>query len=105
MSSASWEEAALEIAAQQAAAAPSGLGPLDTAEEAGAATSIQLIQTHIIEWAHGLATAADTIDKIKVSTDKRTHSHALDSEALSPATTKKPRTLQAAPTDASLPDK
>ena len=40
-----------------------------------------------------------------VSTDKRTHSHALDSEDLSPSKTKKARTLQAAPTDASLPDK
>ena len=39
-----------------------------------------------------------------VSTDKRTHSHALDSEDLSPTKMKKARTLQAAPTDASLPD-
>ena len=39
-----------------------------------------------------------------VSTDKRTHSRALDSEALSPTKIKKARCLQAAPTDASLPD-
>ena len=39
-----------------------------------------------------------------LSTDKRTHSHALGSDDLSPAKLKKARCLQASPTDAGLPD-
>ena len=39
-----------------------------------------------------------------VSTDKRTRSHALESDGLSPTKTKKARALQQSPTAASLPD-
>ena len=39
-----------------------------------------------------------------VSTDKRSHSVALVNEGMSPCTTKKARTLQAVPTEASLPE-
>ena len=39
-----------------------------------------------------------------VSTDKRSHSVALGHEGRSPCDTKKARTLQAAPTEASLPE-
>ena len=39
-----------------------------------------------------------------VSTDKRTRSYELEKDGLSPSSTKKARTLQVAPTEASLPD-
>ena len=39
-----------------------------------------------------------------VSTEKRSHSVALEHEGMSPCTTKKARTLQAVPTEASLPE-
>ena len=39
-----------------------------------------------------------------VSTEKRSHSVALVNEGMSPCTTKKARTLQAVPTEASLPE-
>ena len=39
-----------------------------------------------------------------VSTEKRSHSVALEHQGMSPCTTKKARTLQAVPTEASLPE-
>ena len=39
-----------------------------------------------------------------VSTEKRSHSVASEREGMSPCTTKKARTLQAVPTEASLPE-
>ena len=39
-----------------------------------------------------------------VSTEKRSHSVALVNEEMSPCSTKKARTLQEAPTEASLPE-